>query len=275
MRSTRSPTIGAHERHLPVLCQPQPHRVTFADWLLTSSQATVARVARLSRRPEDPATRSALKTADGQAKKAGENLFEARPKLLFQDWPIRQVARPRRHHRHPARSGVLDTMPFWNALLPPLGSPSASPVHPARHVRRGLPQVASDTICFPRSWCSPSTNSHAPASTRVFMPIITVPSEHRIHQHIHVRRGEGAIPWWWLRRSRKALGHPSTARCSTGTPPRTAIASSWITWRARSASPPIRPYMPSDRQTKPSAQSAADRSRRAPSIAQRQGLRHH
>ena len=130
--------------------------------------------------PKDPATRSALKTADEQAK-AGENLFEARQKLLFQDWPIEQVAPDRGVTIGiPRVLAFWDTMPFWNALLRSLGFAIRLSRPSTRAMfEEGLPQVASDTICFPAKLVHGHIHELARAGVdRIFMPIITtVPSE--------------------------------------------------------------------------------------------------
>ena len=130
--------------------------------------------------PKDPATRAALKTATAQ-QHDGENLFDAREKLLFQDWPIEQVA-PNRNITIgiPRVLAFWDTMPFWNALLRSLGftirlsRPSTRAMFEA-----GLPHVTSDTICFPAKLVHGHVRDLARAKVdRIFMPIITtVPSE--------------------------------------------------------------------------------------------------
>lgn len=130
--------------------------------------------------PKDPATRSALKTADEKAK-AGENLFEARQKLLFQDWPIEQIAPDRGITIGiPRVLAFWDTMPFWNALLRSLGFTIRLSRPSTRAMfEEGLPQVTSDTICFPAKLVHGHVHELARAGVdRIFMPIITtVPSE--------------------------------------------------------------------------------------------------
>ena len=130
--------------------------------------------------PKDPATRSALKAANEQSK-AGENLFETRQKLLFQDWPIEQIAPDRGITIGiPRVLAFWDTMPFWNALLRSLGF-AIRLSHPSTRAmfEEGLPQVASDTICFPAKLVHGHVHKLARAGVdRIFMPIITtVPSE--------------------------------------------------------------------------------------------------
>ena len=130
--------------------------------------------------PKDPATRSALKTADEKAK-AGENLFEARQKLLFQDWSIEQIAPDRGITIGiPRVLAFWDTMPFWNALLRSLGFTIRLSRPSTRAMfEEGLPQVTSDTICFPAKLVHGHVHELARAGVdRIFMPIITtVPSE--------------------------------------------------------------------------------------------------
>ena len=130
--------------------------------------------------PKDPATRSALKAANEQSK-AGENLFETRQKFLFQDWPIEQIAPDRGITIGiPRVLAFWDTMPFWNALLRSLGF-AIRLSHPSTRAmfEEGLPQVASDTICFPAKLVHGHVHELARAGVdRIFMPIITtVPSE--------------------------------------------------------------------------------------------------
>ena len=130
--------------------------------------------------PKDPATRSALKAANEQSK-AGENLFETRQKLLFQDWPIEQIAPDRGITIGiPRVLAFWDTMPFWNALLRSLGFAIRLSRPSTRAMfEEGLPQVTSDTICFPAKLVHGHIHELARAGVdRVFMPIITtVPSE--------------------------------------------------------------------------------------------------
>ena len=130
--------------------------------------------------PKDPATRSALKAANEQSK-AGENLFETRQKLLFQDWPIEQIAPDRGITIGiPRVLAFWDTMPFWNALLRSLGFAIRLSRPSTRAMfEEGLPQVASDTICFPAKLVHGHVHKLARAGVdRIFMPIITtVPSE--------------------------------------------------------------------------------------------------
>ena len=130
--------------------------------------------------PKDPATRSALKAANEQSK-AGENLFETRQKLLFQDWPIEQIAPDRGITIGiPRVLAFWDTMPFWNALLRSLGFAIRLSRPSTRAMfEEGLPQVASDTICFPAKLVHGHIHELARAGVdRIFMPIITtVPSE--------------------------------------------------------------------------------------------------
>ena len=130
--------------------------------------------------PKDPATRSALKAANEQSK-AGENLFETRQKLLFQDWPIEQIAPDRGITIGiPRVLAFWDTMPFWNVLLRSLGFAIRLSRPSTRAMfEEGLPQVASDTICFPAKLVHGHIHELARAGVdRIFMPIITtVPSE--------------------------------------------------------------------------------------------------
>ena len=130
--------------------------------------------------PKDPATRSALKAANEQSK-AGENLFETRQKLLFQDWPIEQIAPDRGITIGiPRVLAFWDTMPFWNALLRSLGfSIRLSRPSTRAMFEEGLPQVTSDTICFPAKLVHGHIHELARAGVdRIFMPIVTtVPSE--------------------------------------------------------------------------------------------------
>ena len=130
--------------------------------------------------PNSPDVRAALKQASSKTGE-GENLFEARQKLLFQDWPIEQVA-PDRHITIgiPRVLAFWDTMPFWSTLLRALGFT----VHVSRPSTRamfeeGLPHVTSDTICFPAKLVHGHILDLARAGVdRIFMPIITtVPSE--------------------------------------------------------------------------------------------------
>ncbi len=130
--------------------------------------------------PKSPTTRAALKAANAQAN-VGENLFEAREKLLFQDWPIEQIAPDRNITIGiPRVLAFWDTMPFWNVLLRSLGF-TIRLSHPSTRAmfEEGLPQVTSDTICFPAKLVHGHIHNLARANVdRIFMPIITtVPSE--------------------------------------------------------------------------------------------------
>ncbi len=128
----------------------------------------------------DADTKAALKAASANTTQ-GENLFDAREKLLFQNWPIRPVAADRGITVGiPRVLAFWDTMPFWNALLRSLGFT----LHVSRPSTRamfeqGLPQVTSDTICFPAKLVHGHIRELARAKVdRIFMPIVTtVPTE--------------------------------------------------------------------------------------------------
>ena len=122
--------------------------------------------------PKDPATRSALKAANEQSK-AGENLFETRQKLLFQDWPIEQIAPDRGITIGiPRVLAFWDTMPFWNVLLRSLGFAIRLSRPSTRAMfEEGLPRSHPIPSASPQSSCTgTSTSSHAPASTASSCP---------------------------------------------------------------------------------------------------------
>ena len=130
--------------------------------------------------PADATTKMALKAAGAQATR-GENLFDAREKLLFQNWPVKPVCPDRGITIGiPRVLAFWDTMPFWNALLRSLGfSLHVSRPSTRAMFEQGLPQVTSDTICFPAKLVHGHVRELARAKVdRIFMPIVTtVPTE--------------------------------------------------------------------------------------------------
>ncbi len=153
--------------------------VTFADG---STFVTGNRCPRgeVTGNPGDAETKAALKDASTQAT-CGENLFDAREKLLFQNWPVKPVC-PERNITVgiPRVLAFWDTMPFWNALLRSLGfTLQISRPSTRAMFEQGLPQVTSDTICFPAKLVHGHIRELARAKIdRIFMPIVTtVPTE--------------------------------------------------------------------------------------------------
>ena len=105
-------------------------------------------------------------------------------------------ARPRHHHRHPARSSVLGHHAVLEraAALARFRHPSFPSVH-ARHVRR---RVAPGRIRYhllprkARARAHPRARTRTASTASSCPSITTVPSESTASdQHIHVRRGEG------------------------------------------------------------------------------------
>lgn len=90
-------------------------------------------------------------------------------------------------------------MPFWNALLRSLGFAIRLSRPSTRAMfEEGLPQVASDTICFPAKLVHGHIHELARAGVdRVFMPIITtVPSENTASTSISMCAVVKGYPWW-------------------------------------------------------------------------------
>ena len=130
--------------------------------------------------PKDPAVR---KLARAAARRTAPDLFAERERLLLREVPVTPVA--------PARNLTIgiplvlafwDELPFWSALFRALGcavrvsGPSTRALY-----ERGLPSVASDTVCFPAKLAHGHVQSLVDAGVdRIFMPIVTTaPTENR------------------------------------------------------------------------------------------------
>ena len=109
------------------------------------------------------------------------DLFAYRMKLLFEEEPVTSLL-PKKDVcvGLPCVLSLWDNLPFWRTLLLSLGF-SAHVSGPSTHklYERGLPNVPSDTVCFPAKLVHGHLRDLADAKVdRIFMPIITtVPTE--------------------------------------------------------------------------------------------------
>ena len=130
--------------------------------------------------PKDAKTRSFVRET---AKRAAANLFAERERLLLRESPVTPAAPDRGLTVGiPLVLAFWDSLPFWSALFRSIGckvrvsGPSTRKLY-----ERGLPSVASDTVCFPAKLAHGHVQSLMDAGVdRIFMPIVTTaPTENR------------------------------------------------------------------------------------------------
>ena len=130
--------------------------------------------------PHDPQVRERL-SAVSKKRSSVPNLFETREKLLFANYAAPALVNPRNITIGlPRVLAFWDTMPFWTTFWRTLGfSVKVSPRSTRALFERGLPAVASDTICFPAKLVHGHMRALEDAHVdRIFMPsITTVPTE--------------------------------------------------------------------------------------------------
>ena len=111
------------------------------------------------------------------------NLFDARERLLFKEWPAELLCEKRGITIGlPRVLALWDTAPFWTTLWRSLGFDVKLSNRSTRAMYEdGLPSVTSDTICFPAKLVHGHIRQLArDGADRIFMPIITtVPSENK------------------------------------------------------------------------------------------------
>lgn len=111
------------------------------------------------------------------------NLFEERNRLLFAEYPYKQLA-PSRNETIglPRVLAIWENAPFWTTLFRSLGF-KVLLSHPSTRemYESGLPAIASDTVCFPAKLVHGHIRDLARQGVdRIFMPTVTtVPSENR------------------------------------------------------------------------------------------------
>ena len=119
--------------------------------------------------------------AVGARKQKVTNLFEVRERLLTNDYPAPELAGPRGISIGiPRALAFWDTMPFWTTFWRSLGfDVKLSRPSTRAMFERGLPAVASDTICFPAKLVHGHVRDlERQRCDRIFMPsITTVPTE--------------------------------------------------------------------------------------------------
>ncbi len=130
--------------------------------------------------PKDASVRERVKETVAR-KSAIPNLYELRKRLLFQDWPIEELA-PRRGITIgiPRVLSYWDSMPFWNGFFRSLGFELKLSGYSTRKMYEGgLSAVTSDTVCFPAKLVHGHLRDLAARKVdRIFMPSITaIPSE--------------------------------------------------------------------------------------------------
>ena len=130
--------------------------------------------------PRDAAVREKVKAVNTR-KRSVANLFDVRERLLFNDYAAPELAKPRGITIGiPRVLAFWDTMPFWTTFWRALGfdvrlsGPSTRTMF-----ERGLPAVASDTICFPAKLVHGHVRDlEQQRVDRIFMPsITTIPTE--------------------------------------------------------------------------------------------------
>ena len=130
--------------------------------------------------PRDEEVRRQLRDIKANAQTTPD-LFAYRQKLLFEEAPVPSLL-PMRNEviGLPCVLALWDNLPFWRTLFLSLGF-SVHVSGPSSHelYERGLPNVPSDTVCFPAKLVHGHLRDLADAGVdRIFMPIITtVPTE--------------------------------------------------------------------------------------------------
>ena len=130
--------------------------------------------------PRDEEVRRQLRDIKDNARTVPD-LFDYRQKLLFEEAPVPALA-PMRGETIglPCVLALWDNLPFWRTLLLSLGF-SVHVSGPSTHklYERGLPNVPSDTVCFPAKLVHGHLRDLADAKVdRILMPIVTtVPTE--------------------------------------------------------------------------------------------------
>lgn len=130
--------------------------------------------------PRDEEVRRQLRDIKSNTQTAPD-LFAYRQELLFEETPVTSLA-PMRNEviGLPCVLALWDNLPFWRTLFLSLGF-SIRVSGPSTHelYERGLPNVPSDTVCFPAKLVHGHLRDLADAKVdRIFMPIITtVPTE--------------------------------------------------------------------------------------------------
>lgn len=110
-----------------------------------------------------------------ESRREGTDLFLQRERLLFQEYPCQPTSLPKGQTVGlPRVLEFWDSMPFWNTFFRALGfrvvfsRPSGKELY-----ERGLPYVASDTICFPAKLVHGHIADLAEQGVdRIFMPYI-------------------------------------------------------------------------------------------------------
>ena len=126
--------------------------------------------------PKDSSVRAQLKDANNKVD-AVPNLFEDRKRLLFADYPCKQLCEDRGVTiGMPRVLAMWDSAPFWTTFWKALGfTPKLSPMSTRRIYEDGLQAVTSDTVCFPAKLVHGHIRSLVRSKVdRIFMPIITV-----------------------------------------------------------------------------------------------------
>ncbi|MDO4182018.1 MAG: acyl-CoA dehydratase activase [Coriobacteriia bacterium] len=130
--------------------------------------------------PQDAAVRSQIQQVR-EAQESVPNLFDERERLLFQKWEHEQVLPPNGQVIGlPRVLFYWDSAPFWRVLWESLGfTVRFSRPSNRKLYERGLPAVASDTVCFPAKLVHGHMRDLVDKQVdRIFMPVITtVPTE--------------------------------------------------------------------------------------------------
>ena len=133
--------------------------------------------------PKDAAVRAQVMEA-GKQRRATENLFDLRQKLLFQDYPIAQgVSRRETVIGLPRVLSFWELAPFWTTFWRSLGfQVQLSDLSTRAMYENGLEAVTSDTVCFPAKLVHGHIRNLVSHKVgRIFMPsITTTPSENTV-----------------------------------------------------------------------------------------------
>ena len=125
--------------------------------------------------PSDADVRKKVKAVRTR-KQSVANLFDVRERLLMNDYPAPELAKPQGITIGiPRVLAFWDTMPFWTTFWRSLGfEVRLSHASSRAMFEQGLPAVASDTICFPAKLVHGHVRDlERQRVDRIFMPSIT------------------------------------------------------------------------------------------------------
>ncbi len=110
-----------------------------------------------------------------RARESVPNLYKERQRLLFREYPVKRLCERDEVIGLPRVLSLWDNAPFWTTFLRALGfEVRLSRYSNRRLYERGLPAVASDTVCFPAKLVHGHIRDLVDKGVdRIFMPVVT------------------------------------------------------------------------------------------------------